>query len=242
MMDRPIIFSGPMIRALLDGRKTMTRRVLKPQPNSGPNGEMVHLGGNSWGLSDGILSGEWNTYAPGDRLWCREAITRFDKGTCDQWVWYRAGNNFGGDYMADHRWIKEHFPEQGENEEWRAAEGPAGGKPYNVPSIHMPRWASRLTLTVTAVKVERLQDISEEDAQAEGVERLKSRRGYYSAQHGRAAVRFGVYHDYAKEAFEDLWTSIHGPGAWEANPWVAAITFTVERRNIDAPTAPASEG
>lgn len=96
------------------------------------------------------------------------------------------------------------------------------------PAIHMPRWASRITLAVTDVRVQRLQDISEDDAKAEGVERLKSGRGYYSVEHGKAAVHFGVYHDYAKEAFAELWNSINGATSWEANPWVWAISFRVE--------------
>lgn len=119
-------------------------------------------------------------------------------------------------------------------------------KPRWRPSIHMPRWASRLTLLVTDVRVERLQDISEGDAIAEGIERLRSGRGFYdptlSHADSRAACRFGGYFETATHAFEALWRSINGADAWEENPWVAAVTFTVHARNIDqlAPIAEAA--
>lgn len=175
---KPIIFSGPMVRAILEGRKSQTRRLLKPQPNSGPDGKMVNLGSGSWGLSDGILSGEWKLASPGDRLWVREAWAK--DGDCP--LQYRAGPHVADDALGVR---------------WR-------------PSIHMPRWASRITLEVTEVRVQRLQDISEEDARAEGV------RGNASGPWGCEGVI---------EDFSDLWESIHGPGSWDANPWVAAITF-----------------
>ena len=87
------------------------------------------------------------------------------------------------------------------------------------PSIHMPRSASRLTLTVTEVRVQRLQDISEEDARAEGIEGefLPWPQGYWT------------YRPY----FAELWNSLHGPDAWDANPWVVALSFTVQHGNID---------
>lgn len=97
------------------------------------------------------------------------------------------------------------------------------------PSIHMPRWASRITLTVTGTKIERLQDISEEDALAEGISWSDEYEGYHTED-------CRCYHasDPAK-SFEKLWDSIHGLGVWEANPHVVVISFAVERRNIDQP-------
>lgn len=192
MTDKPILFSAPMVRAILDGRKTQTRRVLKPQP------------------VNSFLECRLR-YAPGDRLWVREAVC---------WVsargWkYRADQEDLSDYEAD-----------GERGRWR-------------PSIHMPRSASRLTLTVTDVRVQRVQEISEADAVAEGIERLKSGRGYYDPTQSHGAVSLGHFCSKAKAAFSLLWDSINASRgySWDANPWVVALTFDVEKRNIDEVTA-----
>lgn len=195
MSDRPIIFSGPMVRALLEGRKTQTRRVLKPQPAPGsyrlsmydPKG-FAAFGHDASAFKEKVRL----PYAPGDRLYVREAI---DKVSVPGSV----------DYRAD----------------YEAAFGDGRGLGWH-PSIHMPRWASRLTLTVTEVRVQRLQDISEADAFAEGCVRW----GMDSPQ--------GSVHYTVVEDFKRLWNSLHGTEAWDANPWVVALTFTVERRNIDA--------
>lgn len=207
MADRPIIFSAPMIHALLDGRKTQTRRVLRPQPSARPElHEPMSDEDAYWAVFDGdeIAHRVQVPYAPGDRLWVREGHAmvpatayRMSEGVaqnadpkdCDRACIYREG------------WDRSN-----------------GGFRWRSP-IHMPRWASRLTLTVTDVRVQRLQEISEADAMAEGAQ-------------PQATEVLRTY----REAFSELWNSIHGPGAWYANPWVAAISFTVERRNIDAPT------
>lgn len=210
MTDRPIIFSAPMIRALLDGRKSQTRRALKPQP-------ICHVGAVpsfSWGRYHGLYPDDWFGYGneidgalpyrPGDRLWVREAYSGpYAMGDipprdwrADLPVWYWADGN----------------PEDGD---WT--------KPK--PGIHMPRWASRLTLIVTDVRVQRLQDISNEDAIAEGTE-----------PHGHAFTGYGKQSDVWMApyySFAILWTSIHGPDAWDANPWVAAISFETHKCNID---------
>jgi len=205
MTDRPIIFSAPMVRALLDGRKTQTRRVL------GKTSGRVNIFNAEIAWADSYVmdpgNAEWRArytpYAPGDRLYVREAI---DKASDRDGVFYRA------DYEAQH--------------------GDATGLGWR-PSIHMPRWASRLTLTVTEVRVQRLQDISEADAVAEGIERLKSGRGFYDPTVSHAAVRFGEWTSTARQGFCRLWNSLHGPDAWDANPWVVALTFNVKRGNID---------
>lgn len=201
MADRPIIFSGPMVRALLDRRKTQTRRVLKPQPSGIRSAEAT--GARTWNLEpeSNRCTVDWTPprYAPGDRLWVREAC-HIDKPQ----VSYRAD--------AD------------------PASDPPG--PWRSP-FHMPRWASRLTLIVTDVRVQRLQEISEADAEKEGVQRLKSGRGFYDPTLPKAAVRFGEWTSTARQGFCRLWNSLHGPDAWDANPWVAALTFTVHRCNID---------
>ena len=184
-MDRPIIFSSPMVRALLDGRKTQTRRALNPQPETLPNG----------------FAGSRLPYAFGDRLWVREAI---DKVSEPGDVFYRA------DYEAAHG-------NSGQGLGWKS-------------SIHMPRWASRITLTVTEVRVQRLQEISEADAVAEGIFHRPS--DFYPQGVWTHGGDEGWHTPEA--AYRHLWNSLHGPDAWDENPWVVAITFTTERRNIDA--------
>lgn len=177
MTDRPILFSAPMVRALLDGRKTQTRRILKPQPLMGYTPDVT--------ASKGIR------FAKGDRLYVRERV----------WLPEGTDNPHGHvTYHADHgddRALK-----------WR-------------PGIHMPRWASRLTLTVTDVRIERLQEISEEDAIAEG-----------SREPSLVPIIGACWSE--RDAYAKLWEHINGPGGWGANPWVVALTFTVEQRNIDA--------
>lgn len=193
MSDHPIIFSGPMLRALLDGRKTQTRRVLKPQPVAGV---VAGLANGEWAWASeatGHVCGMVRLrYATGDRLWVREAWTQ--DGCSDGAVAYRCSDDVPG-YIQAVRWR---------------------------PSIRMPRWASRITLTVTDVRVQRLQDITEADAKAEG-----GQDSGESWQEGppRASARYN---------FQNIWSTIHGPDAWDANPWVAAYTFTVARRNIDS--------
>ncbi|HEY8343343.1 MAG TPA: hypothetical protein VIK75_10195 [Calditerricola sp.] len=176
MTVRPIIFSGPMVRALLDGRKTMTRR---------------------------LASSPLAKAQAGDLLWVRESWWH-DKDGGD------VANEYG--YLADG-----YYPGHGSN----------CGHVRHRPSIHMPRWASRLTLEVTGVKVERLQDISEEDAIAEGIRPWKL--GWHSQEdHEHIGWKSPAI------AFRDLWNRLHGPDAWDANPWVVAISFTVHKANVDA--------
>ena len=196
MADRPIIFSAPMVRALLSGRKTQTRRIIKPQPLQPFCG--ISTDGVKWWTNDeeaGVIEPLRVPCAEGDRLWVREAwgMGVSDHGDCPR---YKATM----DYKCGDKIKSEH-------------EGPFKWR----PSIHMPRWASRITMEVTAVKVERLQDINRGGAMEEGCP-------FPNMASGPNPLDW----------FRDLWTSIHGPGAWEANPWVAAISFTVERRNIDA--------
>lgn len=210
MADRPIIFSAPMVLALLEGRKTQTRRVLG-RHGEGRGRYNIFNADPAWSDSYVLDPGnaEWRErdtpWKVGDRLWVREA---WAAGAC------------AGDMPPSH--LAPRF--------WRVENGGlwyrAGGEPAHPITprgkwrspIHMPRWASRLTLTVTDVRVQRLQEISEEDALAEGVERTRfPERGDWG---------------WPQERFRTLWERIHGPGAWEANPWVAAISFTVERRGL----------
>lgn len=181
MAEKPIIFSGPMVRAILAGRKSATRRILKKPAAL----DALAVFGPSMLMRPGCA--DLLPFAVGDRLWVREAfsyswVVRDDPDRRHLMpVWYWADGN---------------------------PEGGSWSRPK--PSIHMPRWASRITLEVTDVRAQRLQDISGDDAQAEGC----------IHHHDPAGDGQNVI-----EQFSYLWTSIHGPGAWEANPWVAAITF-----------------
>lgn len=213
MKERPILFSGEMVRAILGGRKTQTRRVVKPQPPAG----IVYLEPETCMLRvrahDGLDHHAWNDIRcpygqPGDRLWVRETWTRVHPAMLqsldpdpDSHEWetvYRADAN--GGYVG--RML--------ECTRWR-------------PSIHMPRWASRLTLEITSVRVKRLHDISEEDAKAEGVE-----SGIWDRENGVLAG--AVYpEDEERLSFRDgfgfVWESIYGPESWNANPWVWVVEF-----------------
>lgn len=216
MTDRPIIFSGPMIRALIEGRKTQTRRVLKPKGHAS-------LFSGEW--SDNYVLCDENSawrnqdirYALGDRLWVREtwaktSICPIVETIDNPWFVYRECDN-----RCDY------------------------GGPWK-PSIFMPRAASRLTLTVTDVRVQRLQDISNKDARAEGATGKPRSSGYRNAYSGwsmdwpDAEPAEGwrwVSLDSPRLAFASFWNDINGTDAWDANPWVVALTFDVHQQNID---------
>ncbi|MFL1873936.1 hypothetical protein ACIKT0_01700 [Hansschlegelia beijingensis] len=230
MSVRPILFSAPMVRALLAGTKTQTRRAIRDQRRyrQSADGAGVWTGFMGWQSLEWALEnhelcakGSLPGIAGGDLLWVREATTRFDKGTCDQWVWYRAGRNS----------LLGMSPDLDPDAEWPSGkEGPAGGASYNVASIHMPRWASRLPLLVTDVRVQRLQEISEDDARAEGIEPDDTGTAWLCY----ASQPKGQTHWAApRESYRTLWDSINGPSSWAANPWVAAYTFTVHQQNVD---------
>ena len=189
MKERPILFSGPMVRAILDGSKTQTRRIAK-EFNEMPN-------------LDGILrrfpNQEGCPYGtPGDRLWVRETFAQGVEG-CPGGISYRA----------------DHFDPKGD--------GPAHPMKWR-PSIFMPRIASRILLEITDVRVQRLQEISDEDVRAEGIEELALQADEPGAWWTAAPDR--RFHSRTpRGAFLRLWREIHGDGSWDANPWVWAITF-----------------
>jgi hypothetical protein len=202
MMDRPILFSAPMVRALLSGTKTQTRRVAKLAPEAS--------GGLLRPCPYGIL---------GDRLWVRETCRGEELSGGEDGVRYVADGAFRpieDTKAAAIDWLKLHT--------YRGHAGtPIGPK---VPGIHMPRWASRITLDVTGVRVERLQDISEADAKAEGVE-----PGQWVVDDPAGLIDWPLKsreRPYAN-AYALLWDSINGAGAWAANPWVWGITFRSTR-------------
>jgi hypothetical protein len=174
MTDRPILFSGPMVCALLAGRKTQTRRLATSRPTG--------------------------RFEIGDRLWVRESILH-------------APASHGFDLTHGMLGTVGYYADG--DGEWRDRAKAGGAK--SRPSIHMPRWAARLVLTVTDIRTQPLQDIGEDDARAEGVVMVAARN--------------------YRDGYAVLWNSLHTKAGerWDDNPDVIAVTFTVQRRNIDAP-------
>lgn len=189
MADLPILFSAPMVRALLDGRKTQTRRILKPQPLEGETAVPMFLL-------------ERARFAKGDRLWVRET--------------------FSGDQHESGRPPRE-WDEHGAVWHWADGNPAEGDWTRPKPGIHMPRWASRLTLTVTDVRVQRLQAITPADCIAEGA---------FTPTATPMTIDCSTRDP--RDEFAALWRSINGPDSWQANPWVVVLSFSVEHRNIDA--------
>ncbi|WP_305970249.1 MULTISPECIES: hypothetical protein [unclassified Mameliella] len=224
MTDKPILFSGPMVRALLDGRKTQTRRVIKdrgvpPQFCGG-----LYDAKNDpecWGWED-HNRGEWITLdqsrhwrfvpcAIGYRLWVREA-----------WRTSRHYDDLKPSEMGGEEPVQ--FVADGAVDAHAGRVDDLLGRKR--PGMFMPRWASRLTLIVTDVRVQRVQEISAEDARAEGVD---VSTGDICRDGHTLAYRI---------AFQHLWNSLNAPRGygWDVNPWVAAYTFQVHRQNIDQMT------
>lgn len=229
MADRPILFSGPMVRALIEGRKTQTRRIIKLTGRLpdyiGPRGCMDDPSCWGWEMdsgdyclvkrdkgSDGALRMEWSdwvgAYRPGDRLWVRETWTaRMTHG----WT------------IADAR------SRMYQEEILYKADGLDSIDGW-WPSIHMPREFSRLTATVSDVRAQRLTEISEADAVAEGCPGFNSPPDHNDDCSPREEFR----------ALCDGLNAARGFG-WTANPWVCAITFTVHKCNIDQMPAPVAQ-
>jgi hypothetical protein len=207
--EHPIIFSGESVRAILDGRKTQTRRVIKPQPPDDCGAVYVGVyaptvidrdgneqpGPEVFGAYSG--DGSWALRCPygtvGDRLWVRETWCQVDDMNGDAQVHYAAD--------------REDIP-----------------PPWRSP-IHMPRWASRILLEITDLRVQRVQDISEADAFYEGVERLNLSPTLIDF--GAGLVQVHPLTSSYVDAFKTLWDTINAKRGygWDANPWVWAITF-----------------
>jgi hypothetical protein len=191
--ERPIVFSAPMVRAILEGRKTQTRRIVKT------GFILEHC---LFNLDDGAIEVKAELCSgrvkcpygkTGDRLWVREtwagkAVLNWQMQGFDQET-VEVFNPSCINYMASTPGV---FVKK-----WRSP-------------IHMPRWASRITLEVESVKVERLNDCSLDDALAEGVSDRDQDTGAWQNP---------------KEQYADLWESINGPGSWDANPWVWVVSF-----------------
>jgi hypothetical protein len=188
MREIPILFSGPMVRAILEGRKTQTRRIVTPQPNDSWSKPPIGVSESGHWVSHGCQSDLKCPYGTvHDRLWIREA-----------WSQIIVNNQVDYLYRADHH---------------TGLEKKAGDQKWK-PSIHMPKVASRITLEVTGVRVERLQSMSGRDVLAEGVD------------NGSSNPTMGIrWENMQKMAFEKLWTSINGPGSWKSNPFVWVIEF-----------------
>ena len=214
MTDIPIIFSAPMILALLAGRKTMTRRLAWRDKWIGP---------------PAYRSSPWQRVKPGDRLWCRESAW-FDREVIPAVGASRCFFEGGSVRFSDGRFGQAPgHPDSSCAEVFRL-----NGSLKMRPSIHMPRWASRLTLIVTATKVEPLKYITEADSWAEGIE---YRDGCYGTWNADGTMRCGGS-DNAREAFRCLWINLHGTGAWDETPEVVALTFRVIKANIDEVSPP----
>jgi hypothetical protein len=206
MKERPILFSAPMVRAILDGNKTQTRRIAKTV-TSLPEGQgFTCLRKPKTNICLPLVDGQWQWQPaagdswrpypkiaeycpygqPGDRLWVRETWAPhadIPRGTI-----YRADP--GGDYQDNSDGFKWH------------------------PSIHMHRWRSRITLEIESIRVERLNAISESDAMDEGAGLLIPEHEYLDGNP-----------DQYRRCFQMLWESINGPGSWDANPWVWVLSF-----------------
>lgn len=198
MKERPILFSAPMVRAILDGRKTQTRRIL-----NGPWADALDLR-----LCKPALIESRCPYGMlGDRLWVRE--THAPQSDCwGSWARALSGERIRPDELVLHYAADYSHDERPFIEKWR-------------PSIHMPRWASRILLEITGVRIERLQTISEADALAEGVTRqMRSEFGWAANE---SEETFNARQ--ARSTYGLLWESINGPGSWAANPWVWVVEF-----------------
>lgn len=247
MKERPIIFGASDVRAILTGRKTQTRRVVRPQPEE--RGAISDRAPGFASFDEKTLKTAWCPFGwPGHRLWVRE-------------TW---GLHMHGDFTCWHRDSIKGRTEEDLRFSWEVAYAADAGSPYDHwrPSIHMPRWASRLALEVTGVRVERLCDISEKDARAEGVEVVTLPEEWMATRPsplgGRDAIAFhkapspalieeleleDVRHVPARPVqtavagFRQAWSAVNGSGfrldgkasappeSWAANPWVWAISF-----------------
>ncbi|WP_405048657.1 hypothetical protein [Rhizobium rhizogenes] len=231
MADRPILFSAPMVRALLAGRKTQTRRLLKGIEEL-PNGKF-HIHGNGGGLV-GVAEEDVSKHAPDyvriqpeDRVWVKETWRAHAwHGDCVE-IAYAAQRGIVG-WSQQHEQIK--YPDGNRNAfKYYAPKGPDFWR----PSIFMPRWASRITLVVTDVRVERLQDITNEDCIAEGVPVHPNENAPRTGPAIDAFARMvGLISHYGAE-YRRIWQEINGAGSWDENPWIIAYTFSVHLGNID---------
>ncbi|HBV8971151.1 TPA: hypothetical protein MD887_004801 [Klebsiella oxytoca] len=226
MLERGMIFNAEMVRAILDGRKTQTRRPVRfpvLDKNLG-----CELAGNE--LAGELSAGNYLNSAfgkPDDRIWVREtwgvvSHELDEDGRIRPWTPDRPATAinempFGNGYYSGHAI----YAADGDFT-WGDDDGYEDGRSCWKPSIHMPRWASRITLEITNVGVQRLQSISPNDAAREGLVKLPA-TGRYCINQG--VQYFGGASQDAREVFSWLWESIYGADSWKANPWVWVIEF-----------------
>lgn len=201
MRERPILFNADMVRAVLDGRKTQTRRIMREQPEVIPKEDELGKPGFWIPFNAGktmVRNDDMHIACPfglkGDRLWVRETFRVHSRATDVATLVYKASEQQSWTQQT-HRVPIEKCNKPAVVDKW-------------TPSIHMPRWASRITLEITGVRVERLQSITEEDAKAEGVK-----------------TECSVIGDKHFLGFRSLWKSIYGDDSWQANPWVWVVEF-----------------
>lgn len=223
--ERPILFSAPMVRALLAGTKTQTRRILTNQP-SPMEVEAQYGPSRTFALEVGFC-GERSRYGlPGDRLWVKETWR----------CWERETDRVDGiRFAADDAFVPIENTKEAADLWCAARKEPIGHDMTWRPSIFMRAWMARIRLQVTEVRVQRVQEITEEDARAEGLTPI--------TKDGGRTIKYGIpdrdglpgtdddgwpWSDWStdpREAFKRLWCRINGPESWEANPWVWAISF-----------------
>ena len=202
MAEKPILFSDKMVQAILSDTKTQTRRLLKPQPTNGV-----------------VPKPKFNV---GDVLWVREAWrpdpscddAAWDEHHCSYYEWSGCGSK-----VSD-------IPTLLQKPEYCIYRASFDGHGLNWnPSLFMPRWASRLQLEVTVIRMERLNDITEDDAEAEGM--LECVGMFSEREYIQIAEQIGSEINDLKPYFVQLWQSIYGPDSWSENPWVWVIEFKV---------------
>ncbi len=253
MKERPILFKGAMVQAILDGRKTQTRRPVTPQPPAAAVKPwcIVRSSDSSWtgtwGWTDSV-GAEPPRYVvdgvrcplgvAGEQLWVREAFQVFERTSLEQgeeWSQVTKRLRTDIDEPPSARWWRLAYRADGELEDvtWR-------------PSIHMPRWASRIQLEMEWIRAQRLHDITDEEAIAEGIaplftdEEMKARpelescRGMWRNYLWHGCARGKVMDQWAyqssgylsaRDSFSSLWESVYGAGSWVQNPWVWVVNF-----------------
>ncbi|HDQ4772109.1 TPA: hypothetical protein P9I14_004097 [Yersinia enterocolitica] len=217
MNEKPILFNSEMVNAILSGRKTQTRRIMKVQPSEHFHPQTIH------GSMD--FTAHW--YTPGviDKDGYLQPARKDVFGVADEDEGYTCPLGAVGDQLwVRETWARYNIDQTSHDMDYRAtapADWPKDG--LWRPSIHMPRWASRINLLITGVRVERLQDISEEDSMSEGIDAdsLAESQDHYDciADHNMTG------RPTAKRYFSNLWQSIYGEESWQANPWVWVIEF-----------------
>lgn len=220
--ERPILFSTPMVQAILEGRKTVTRRVISTQPDNECYFETR--------LIDGVLEIDYNQGDENPRVKCPYGKEKDILWVRETWRKYHHIDPVGGisngeviEYAADN-----HEPiimVDGDGFQMFNKDGSEKYIPWK-PSIFMPREACRIKLEIQSIRVERLHDITEEDAIMEGIEVI--RNTIQDSPVFKNYLQDGVEHGYGypKNSFQSLWTKINGRESWEANPWVWVINFS----------------